>query len=131
MTHPEIVDTINRYPQNMGISGVDWLSRPGNIPVAFPNGDLALFEKEGAGEYEAHFLMVSRGREAINNARKAFAAMFDEHGAELIFGLVAATRRDVRLFARWAGAKHAGSRQTNYGPCDLFVISRDMRKRSS
>lgn len=125
-TLQHIAAAIDAAPLNRGLVGADWLASEGNIPVTFDNGDIALFDDEGDGNYQVHFLFVSRGREAIRHARAAFRTMFIEHGAKLIFGLVPNFRRDVKLLARWAGGKFAGRRETSEGPCELYVLSDSM-----
>lgn len=123
-----VAQAIDEATLNQGVRGADWLASEGNIPVTFANGDIALFEHEGGGDYSVHFLFVGRGREAIDHARESFRVMFAEHGAKLIFGLVPDFRRDVKLLARWAGGKCAGIRSTPEGPCELFVLSNSMWK---
>ena len=129
--HPNVAHAIDTAPLNRGLSGAAWLSRPGNIPVTFDNGDVALFDDEGDGTYEVHFLFESRGREAIEHAKQSFEIMFTQHDAALIFGLVPDFRRDVKLLARWAGGKSQGIRQTPEGPVELFVLSKAMWKGSN
>lgn len=128
MTLPaqNIIEAIDQAPLNRGLSGAVWLASPGNIPVTFDNGDVALFDYEGDRTYQVHFLFKSRGREAIDHAREAFRTMFVDHGTELIFGLVPDFRRDVKLLARWIGGKFAGKRDTSEGVCELFVLSNIM-----
>lgn len=123
-----IADAIDTAPLNRGLKGVEWLARPGNIPITFDNGDVALFDDEGDGQYEVHFLFVCRGAKAIDHARESFKIMFEEHNAKLIFGLVPIFRRDVKLLARWVGGKSAGVRPTSEGQCELFVLSKFMWK---
>jgi hypothetical protein len=119
----KVAEAIDNSPLNRGLSGAVWLASAGNIPVAFDNGDIALFDHEGGRDYQVHFLFQSRGREAIEHARESFRIMFTQHDAELIFGLVPDFRRDVKLLARWAGGKFAGKRTTSEGVCELYVLS--------
>lgn len=123
-----IAEAIDSAPLNRGLKGADWLASQGNIPVTFDNGDVVLFDDKGDGDYEIHVLFTGRGREAITHAREAIRVMFAEHGASLIFGLVPAFCRDVKLLARWTGMKSAGMRSTSEGPCELFVLSKFMWK---
>lgn len=124
---PEIVAAaIDASPLNCGLRGVDWLASEGNIPVTFGNGDVALFDDEGDGVYEGHYLFVSRGQEAIRHARAALRFMFGEAGATLIFGMVPVARRDVKWITRRLGFKSAGLRETSEGLCELFVLSNVM-----
>lgn len=118
-----VIEAINAAPYNMGVSGADWLASPDNIAIAFDDGGVVLFECEGFNQYQAHFLLAAHGREAIGQVREAFRTMFEQHGATLLFGLVPDHRRDVKLVARWAGAKSAGKRATSNGLCELLVLS--------
>lgn len=119
-----IAQAIDTAPLNRGLKGADWLASPGNVPIAFDNGDVMLFDYEAPGEYQVHVLFRSRGRKAIEQVRSAFRTMFEEHGASLIFGMVPDFRRDVKLLARWTGMRSSGLRPTNHGPCELFVLSK-------
>lgn len=123
-----VAQAIDEATLNQGVRGADWLAFEGNIPVTFANGDIALFEHEGGGDYSVHFLFVGRGREAINHARESFRVMFAEHGAKLIFGLTPLRLRHARIFNRWIGGKSAGTRMTPEGPCELYVLSNSMWK---
>lgn len=122
MTPSMIAARIDEAPLNRGLRGADWMASDGNIPVIVGD-DLALFDDEGDGVYEGHFLFQSRGRKAIAHARSALKYMFGQQGAKLIFGLVPADRRDVKMMTRWLGFKSAGMRETPEGPCELFVLS--------
>jgi hypothetical protein len=119
-----IIEAIETAPLNRGLKGVDWLARPGNVPITFDNGDIALFDNEGDGTFQVHFLFKSRGRKAIEHARESFSRMFTDHGCTLIFGMVPDFRRDVKMLARWAGGRSVGMRDTSEGPCELFVLSK-------
>lgn len=119
-----IAEAIDASPLNRGLKGADWLAFEGNVPVTFDDGDIALFDREGLGAYQVHFLFQNRGKKAIEHAREAFRIMFTEHDCNLIFGLVPDHRRDVKLLARWIGGRSSGLRNTVDGPCELFVLSR-------
>lgn len=123
-----IAEAIDTAPLNRGLKGADWLAFPGNIAVTFDNGDVTLFDREDEGIYEIHVLFNSRGRQAIQHGREAIRTMFLAHGATLIMGLVPVIRSDVKMFARWIGMRPSGLRQTRYGLCELFVLSKFMWK---
>lgn len=128
--HKIIAEAIDNSPLNRGLKGVDWLARPGNIPVTFPGGDVMLFDDEGDDIYQAHVLFNSRGRKAIEHVREAFRIMFVERKCTLIFGMVPDFRRDVKMLARWSGMRSAGTRYAFEGPglpytkFELFVLSK-------
>lgn len=124
-----IIEAINGAELNRGLDGAAWLNTPGNVPVVMGelgSLDIALFDDCGDGVYEVHFLFFSRGRAAIVAARESFRRMFVDYGAELIMGLVPDIRPDVKLLARWIGGKFVGQRMTTEGPCELYVLSKEM-----
>lgn len=122
-----IIKAIDTFSGNRGVSGADWLASPHNVAIVTgPN--VSIFEGDGNGHYEAHLIYRAKGRAAIDAARNAFQRMFTEYGAQLIYGLIAASRLDAKLVARWAGAKFSGKRMEfdDHEPCDLYIISKDM-----
>ncbi len=120
-----IVAAINESPLNRGLIGEEWCADPSNIPI-IAGSDVTLFDGEGAGVYQAHLLYKSRGRAAILRLKEAVAEMFAMHGAQLIFALVPDFRKDAAFVARSVGGKFVGKRNTLYGKCDLFVLSKEM-----
>jgi len=126
----QIIEAINSSPLNRGLDGATWLSTAGNVPITFDNGDIALFDAMTPFVFEVHILFKSRGREAVRNLKDAFRQMFENHGADLIMGLVPDFRRDVKMVARWAGGKSQGLRDTSEGPCELFVLSKAMWRKN-
>lgn len=120
-----IIEAIAASPLNRGLDGRAWLADSANIPIVMGE-DIALFDDEGDDVYQVHFLFASRGRAALASARESFDRMFEDHGAELIFGLVPNFRRDVKLLSRWAGGAFVGKRDTSEGVCELYVLSREM-----
>lgn len=124
-----IIEAIESSPLNCGLSGADWLAFAGNISIV-KDHDVTLFDDEGGAAYQIHILYQSSGRKAIGRAKDAFCEMFQKHHAGLIFGMVPVFQKHVKLIARWAGMKSVGIRATPEGPCELFVLSREMWKGS-
>lgn len=120
-----IIEAIDSSPLNRGLSGAAWLAHKGNVPVVIGD-DIALFDDEGDGNYEGHFLFVSRGKQALTNAREALHIMFENYSAKLIFGLTPNHLKHAKLMSRLLGFKAAGIRFTANGPCELFVLSKEM-----
>jgi hypothetical protein len=123
-----IITAIDTSPLNRGLSGAAWIEREGNVPIVVGQ-DIALFDDEGDGKYQIHVLFVSRGKAAVASVRESFRQMFENYGAELVFGLVPNFRRDVKMLARWVGMKFVRMRETSDGPCELFVLSKEMWSR--
>jgi hypothetical protein len=124
-TETAIINTIDASPLNRGLSGAAWIEHGGNVPIVMGD-DIALFDDEGDSIYQVHVLFVSRGRAAVASLREALRQMFENYGADLIFGLVPDFRREVKLLARWAGMKFVRTRETSEGLCELFVLSKEM-----
>ncbi len=120
-----IISAIDTSPLNRGLSGNAWLSAEGNVPIVVGD-DISLFDDEGNSVYQVHFLFESRGKAAVASARESFRQMFENYGAELIFGMVPSNMRHAKMMARWVGGKFVGKRDTPEGPCDLFVLSKEM-----
>lgn len=127
MASDAVIKAINESPLNRGLSGADWVSTPGNIAIE-RGENIALFDDEGDGIFQVHFLYQKTGRAAITAAKAAFKSMFEDHKAELIFGMVPSHLPQAILFARKTGGKFAGKRQTEFGECELYVLSREMWK---
>lgn len=127
MASDAVIKAINESPLNRGLSGEDWVSNPANI--AFERGkDIILFDAEGAEIYQIHILLQSRGAKAVRVIRAAFNFIFADHKADTIFGMVPVIRPDVKKMAERVGMKFAGKRQTEFGECELYVLSREMWK---
>jgi hypothetical protein len=124
-TETAIINAIDASPLNRGLSGAAWIEHGGNVPIVMGD-DIALFDDEGDSIYQVHVLFVSRGRAAVASLREALRQMFENYGADLIFGLVPDFRREVKLLARWAGMKFVRTRETSEGLCELFVLSKEM-----
>jgi hypothetical protein len=124
-TETAIINAIDASPLNRGLSGAAWIEHGGNVPIVMGD-NIALFDDEGDSIYQVHVLFVSRGRAAVASLREALRQMFENYGADLIFGLVPDFRREVKLLARWAGMKFVRTRETSEGLCELFVLSKEM-----
>lgn len=127
MASDAVIKAINESPLNRGLSGADWVLHSGNIAIE-RGKDIILFDAEGDQIFQIHILLQSRGAKACRVIRSAFNSMFSDHDADTIFGMVPAIRPDVKKIAERVGMKFAGKRQTEFGECDLYVLSREMWK---
>jgi len=125
-----IISAIDNSPLNRGMSGAAILDDPENH-VIVSGEDISLFVGDGSTSYEVHFIYKSKGREAIKASRAALGEMFKDGLADLIFGLTPLHLRHARMHARLIGGRSGGIRQTDNGPCELFVMSREMWKGSN
>jgi hypothetical protein len=127
MASEAVIKAINESPLNRGLEGSAWAANPLNIAIE-RGDDIALFDWCDEGTYEVHFLFQSRGKAAVAAAREAFRRMFEDHGAELILGLVPDILPQAKIIARKAGGKYAGKQMTEFGECELYVLSKEMWK---
>ena len=126
LSNSDIIRAIDVSPMNRGLRGSDWLQTPGNIPISFDSGNLALFDHCQDHDYEMHLLFSVGKRQGIADVQSAYRQMFEKHGAQLLYGLIPNELPAVKLFMRWTGAKSAGIRDTSNGPCELFILSKEM-----
>lgn len=102
-----------------------WISLPNNL--MFVEGDdvgLATFEYRGL--YNVHWYFKSRGREAIDVARRMLANLFENYGAQAVRGLVRDRLKASRWATRQVGLKSMGFIDNLDGSKDeLFVVTKD------
>lgn len=128
MTPQQVAQLIDESPMNRGMDGALWMKRPGNIVIANDDGDVILFEQAAPGVYEFHWLrMQTKGRKAISISLDAIDEVFGWIGNGIMFGLVPVDRRDSKMMARWIGAKFVGTVSTEDGPCEMFIMTKEMR----
>lgn len=123
METADIAALIDASPMNRGMVGADWLSDPANIAIEM-HGNVMLFERDGEYLFQFHWLALdTKGRQAINDTREAMRRVFRDTGVRAIYGFVSYSLRESALMARWIGARYCGSLNTQYGPCQIFVVT--------
>lgn len=63
----------------------------------------AIFEHEGGGVYEMHFLCPGRGGGRLVALKKMLDTLFTTYGARGIYGYISRQNRAARAAARWLG----------------------------
>jgi hypothetical protein len=93
-----------------GFSAAEWIARPANFALV-EGDDLGLFEagNEWPGPLTAHVLFASRGKPALDRARRMLAVAF-AWGATEILGEPRADNKAVRWFIRQLGFEPYGQR---------------------
>lgn len=120
-----IIHAIDHHPLQRGLKGIDWVSDPRNIAV-YEGDDLALFDYEGPGFYQGHFLFQSRGKEAVEVTKILCKRMFAETDAVLLMGLVPVKYRKAGVIARMAGFKLMGKQHTEHGQVFVYLMAREI-----
>jgi hypothetical protein len=126
MSPTDIAQLIDESPMNRGAVGMDWLRVPGNVAFSDKAGNVLLFEKHSPHIYSFHWLRtISKPRQLVRFTRYAFREVYDLPEVGLIYGLVSDERRDAKMMARWIGAKSTGRVSTDYGLCEMFILTRE------
>lgn len=126
---PLVISAIEESPFNRCADVAAWLRDTKTMSFKFSHGDMVLFVDLGEKIFEVHYLFrFARGKDARDQTRIAFASMFDDFSAEKLVGSVPMEARHSRLFTRWLGCKSEGFEETPFGPCEKFVMTRQMWK---
>jgi hypothetical protein len=124
MTPAHIAELIDKSPMNRGMSGAAWTADERNVAFS-ENGNVALFDYQEPGVYHAHWLQSVGGREAIEFGKRCLARIFDEYGAEAIFGFTPVEMREARLMARFIGCRMIGETEDEFGRYHLFAMTKE------
>jgi len=106
-----------------GFDAASWFANQSNIPLT-DGSSVGLFGSCGPHVFEAHWLFVARGREALDLGADMLAAMFDLYGARVIKGMIPTERKASRWFTRKLGCRSLGIIETIRGPHELFMLAR-------
>lgn len=101
----------------------EWLADPANILIA-DGKDMVMLEGDGDGVYSLHWLLASRGRNALVTAERLLRRAFHDHRANVLYGLTPVHLRAARWFNRSIGATSQGIVETEFGPQEWFLMSR-------
>lgn len=88
------------------------------------DGGCGLFDWSGPGIYQMHTMWMpeARGKKARSLIGDMVAAMFDAHGARLIWAQTPMGHRPVRMLARLCGFKSEGfGEHMLIGPVEYFI----------
>lgn len=125
MQHSAIIATaIDRSPLNRGLRGADWVADPDSI-AHVEGADVVLFDRDSDGIFEIHVLLAARGKAAVECVGRALDMIFKDQGAQLVFGMVPAQRRDVMMMARWCGLQFIKSLIYRGDAVELFELTRE------
>ena len=110
----------------LGFDPVTWLCQEGNLALTDGDGNWALFEKSEDGIYTGHYFFVVRGRAAKKLALQMLAFFFEETGIKTLRGLTPLANLGARWMSRQIGFKGHGVIQTVNGPCELFILTKEV-----
>lgn len=105
------------------------VTRPDDyVFLANEEGDAAaIFEWSAPGVFQVHTMALAtcRGRRALASGTRMVAWMFDDEGAEMLWGMTPVDNRAAGMFNRMMGARSLGKRDHHVaGPCEIFVWKR-------
>ncbi len=101
----------------------DWLEDAANIALS-DGQNMMLFTRESDDTYCGHWLLVDRGKQAFLAAVKLLRALYLDHGARTVYGLVPAHCRASAWFTRQMGFRSSGMEETDLGAQERFSLTR-------
>ena len=107
----------------LDFSAEEWLADPANLALT-DGRNIMLFSRESDATYCGHWLLVDRGREAFLAAAALLRALFLDHGARTVYGLVPAHCRASAWFIRQMGFRSSGTEETEMGAQERFSMTR-------
>lgn len=114
------------YDSSQELDWVDWLSNEKNVMLVDELGNVGIAAEYIPGTSTAHWFFVSRGKEAMEVARKMLTYMFDELNYKTIRGLTPVELRGARMLARKMGFKSYGILDYPDGEqCELFCLTKE------
>jgi hypothetical protein len=86
------------------------LASPENvILVDDATGACAVFEHEGGGIYDLHWVCTGRGAGKLLALKRMVRALFTDYGGCGIYGFISRDNRAARVVARWLGGTFGGA----------------------
>lgn len=106
---------------------IEWLSKPENIVLENELGDLAFFEYGLPNHkiYSGHYFFKSRGRQAIDAARRFLDELFNScYNISILMGLIPVEHRAARWLTRQVGFSSQSVEEFNGKEYELFVLTK-------
>lgn len=101
----------------------DWASDLFNVALKNDNDDVAMFEYVKEGLYTGHYFFNSRGKMALQEAKKLLDEIFSYPEVEVIQGFTPLTKLGARWMSRQIGFASHGVILLNE-PCEYFILTR-------
>lgn len=111
-----------------GFCPVEWLGDPDNILLTENGDDIVMLEGNGQGVYNLHWLLASRGKQALASAERLLRRAFTQHDALAVFGWTPVHLRAARWFNRRIGGTSLGVVETEWGPMEGFALTREQHE---
>lgn len=123
----EVANATEPYRDKMyGFEPDEWLANGFNLALTDGGGNIALFELSADGIYTGHYFFVVRGKAAKKLAIEMLTYFFDTTDAKVLRGLTPLTNLGARWMSRQIGFKGLGIIQTDNGPCELFILMKEV-----
>jgi len=123
----QLLNDLLRRPEiaslDHGFDAPGWIANQSNVALT-DGSSVGLFGSCGSRVFEAHWLFIARGREALDLGADMLAAMFDLYGASAFKGMIPTERKASRWFTRKLGCRSLGIIETIRGPHELFMLAR-------
>lgn len=103
---------------------VEWVEDERNIALLNEYGDMNLFQFQTEGTYIGHFFYQSRGKQALESAKKMLRYIFSLPSVDVIIGLTPVEKLGAKWLTRKLGFKSYGEVETLPGLCELFIMTK-------
>lgn len=122
----ELVDAVTPYSKLLlGFNPEEWLATDWNIMLSDGKGNVTLWDKNPDGVYTAHIFFVIKGRAAKKLALEMIGKFWEITGEQVVRGMTPLENRAARWMARQLGFKSYGAYKTIFGPCELFILTKN------
>jgi hypothetical protein len=101
-----------------------WVADKNNI-LLVEGTDVGFFTFEYEGLYTPHYILTSRGKDAMNVTIRAFKLLFEEYDCKTLRGITKKSLKAARWMARQYGFKSYGFIECLEGPHELFIMTKD------
>jgi len=110
----------------IGFVPKEWLSDTANIALINQYGDVCLFEaSDQIGLYTGHWFFYSRGKTALEEAKKVGDKIFNQLDFKVLRGLTPLYQLGARWLARKVGFTSYGVVHTSVDICELFILTKE------
>lgn len=115
----------NQYAEDIkNFHPYEWVEDDKNIALTNDNEDIALFEYMKDGVVVGHYFFHSRGRQAIEAAKKFLKEIFSDYDVKMIIGLTPLLNKKAKWMNRRLGFRYHGIVKTEVEPCEIVIMTK-------
>lgn len=104
-----------------------WINIPGNLALTNEYGDVALFERQWRQPSSVcgHYFFKSRGVRACRVAKEFLKEIFEgDYDVQVVIGITPDNKAGALRMNKYLGFQSLGSIDTEVGPCELVMLTK-------